>query len=111
MKKQNIWRTTLVAALLGLIAEFWWLEEKLFFVFYEPHIYPMSRIGTRLEVLLLTPVSMFAHLWWITIPLICVGVFSFLKLRRLKREEKEIQPSTARYRRGPPKRECNRSPQ
>ena len=47
----------LVLCVLGLLAEGWWVEKRVFFVFYEPHITPMSYWGTRLESVAYTPVA------------------------------------------------------
>ena len=75
----------LVLCVLGLLAEGWWVEKRVFFVFYEPHITPMSYWGTRLESVAYTPVAMALGWWeWITLPMVAGAVLSVVMLRKSK---------------------------
>jgi hypothetical protein len=82
--KKKVWQAVLGAALLGLLIEFAVLHEKVFFIWYEPEIHPMSWWGTRLEALVMTPVAMIAF-WWITFPLLGLGAWAVFRMRQIKR--------------------------
>jgi hypothetical protein len=80
---KNTWRIILIAAAVGIVADYWWTEEQVFFLFYEPHIDPSMPVwGTRLEALLWTPLYMFLDLWWMTVPLLSILILAAIKMRR-----------------------------
>lgn len=53
------WTIILGATIFALFVEFLVVHQKVFFIWYEPEIHPMSRIGCRLEALLYTPLFMY----------------------------------------------------
>ena len=80
--KKAILRLALAVAVLALLGEFVLVHQEVFFVWYEPEIYPMSRGWTRLEALAMTPVAMLAF-WWINIPLVGLGGWAMWQLRKI----------------------------
>ena len=77
------WTIILGAAILALVVEFVIIHQKVFFIWYEPDIYPMSRVKCRLEALLYTPLFMFGN-WWLTAPILGLGGVAIWKRRQLK---------------------------
>jgi hypothetical protein len=92
MKMHKIWRLVIGAATVGIIADYVWAQEKAFFMLYEPHINSsLTRLGTRFEALIWAPLFMLASLWWLTVPLVGILVFSSRRLRNLKKRELDIR--------------------
>ncbi len=79
-------RLVLAVAVLALLVEFALVHQKVFFVWYEPHINPMSKGWTRLEALAMTPVAMLAY-WWINTPLLGLGAWAAWQMRKEKFDE------------------------
>lgn len=80
-RRKTILRLVLAVAVLALLVEFAFVHQTVFFVWYEPHIYPMSKGWTRLEALAMTPVAMLAY-WWINIPLVGLGAWAAWQMRK-----------------------------
>lgn len=82
--KMTMLRLVLTTAILALLVEFVLVHQKVFFVWYEPEIHPMSRGWTRLEALAMTPVAMLAY-WWVNLPLLGLCGWAVWQMRKIRR--------------------------
>jgi len=87
VKTQTLWRAVLGAAVVAIIAEYWWAADYVFVGFYEPYINPtITRFGTIVESIVWAPLVMLYYLWWLTIPLVGIVVLAWVNLRKLKKK-------------------------
>jgi len=88
-KKEKIWCAIAGVSAVCIIADYWWAQEKAFFMLYEPHIDPsITYVGTRFEAIIWAPLFMILSLWWLTVPLVGMLVFSLRRLGDLKKTMK-----------------------